>query len=168
MYEKVRAPRRRRWDVPLWLWLAAALALLLMAFIPIPWAYYQRYEYKTFQEALNGSVLYAQEHGGAEVVYQGEVYRSADSGSGIHRRLRMAGQGKRQSKPPEAAEDIRIDFGDGSCLRLWALDVYDGYTGEWVPGMFVEYRCTEGKLYRYDTDQLTWTQLRHALPEKDQ
>lgn len=168
MYELLRPACRKKWDVPLWLWLAVALALLLMAFIPIPWAYYQRIEYDHFREALNSSVLYAQKHGGTEVLCQGEVYHSADSGSSLYRRLLLAGQGKRQSRPPEETEDIRIDFGDGSCLRLWALDVYDGYTGEWVPGMFVEYAYPEGKLYRYDTDQLTWTQLRHVLPEKEQ
>lgn len=71
MYELLRPARRKKRDVPLWLWLAVALALLLMAFIPIPLAYYQRIEYDHFREALNGSVLYAQKHGGTEVLCQG-------------------------------------------------------------------------------------------------
>lgn len=61
-----------------------------------------------------------------------------------------------------------VEFGDGSRLRLWEQEVYDGYWGEWVLGLFVEYRYPDQRIYRYDTDQLVWSQVSRTLLRSDE
>lgn len=167
MYEKTQAPRTPKRDTKLRICVAAAVILLLLAFIPIPWAYHQQYEFNSYKAALNDSIFYAQKHGGMWVELEGQRYHSHDSGSGVHLYLLQGGLGRRQRTAPQEQCSAMMDFGDGSVLRLWQQEVYDGYNGEWVDGIFVEYRYPDGTLYMYDSDQMNWTHMSLAIPQPE-
>lgn len=63
-----------------------------------------------------------------------------------------AGMGKPQSTVP-AAGGTRCEFGDGSALELWPIDI-DGNPEN--PGTLIRYTRADGDAFCYDTDRIDY------------
>ena len=65
-----------------------------------------------------------------------------------------AGAG-RGGDAPEEAPYATIDYGDGTTLEIWKVELVNP-SNNWTEGPFFRYTNKKGKTYAYDTDQIRW------------
>ncbi|MCR4871024.1 MAG: hypothetical protein K5859_06990 [Atopobiaceae bacterium] len=118
--------------------------IVLSATLVIPMANMGRmmYRFQTFKQDLAESMSFAE--------HQGILSRSdADRFFSL---IVDAGMGKPQSTVPEAG-GARCEFGDGSTLELWPVDI-DGNPEN--PGTLIRYTRADGDVFCYDTDRIDY------------
>lgn len=164
MYERTRHSRTPKRDVPLRLWIIGGVALLILLAVPLFFAGRSQYRFRGFVKDMMSSTLYAREHGGVTCTLEGEdLPLTSNQVSGIYQTLTVAGGGKTRKELPEA-EELVIDFGDGSSLRLWGTKIVEPNEKKLVNGVVVSYVDQEGKTFSYDTDQIDLRAFSAHLP----
>ena len=118
--------------------------IVLSAILVIPLFNMARmmYRYQAFKQDLAESMSFAE--------HRGILSRSdADRFFSL---IVDAGMGKPQNTVPEAGE-ARCEFGDGSTLELWPVDI-DGNPEN--PGTLIRYTRADGDVFCYDTDRIDY------------
>ena len=156
MYEKVRPSGKPRREWRLLIAVAACVLILVITAIPIVFsANYQR-QYHLFQESLAYSTIYSRENDSLTMERDGEVI-SLNTDGGYHTLLLAlveAGAG-RVGKPPGEPATVTVYFGNDASLELWGVELA-GYVDPVADhGLFLRYTYPDGKIYAYDTAELT-------------
>lgn len=100
------------------------------------------HRYQAFKQDLAESMSFAE--------HQGILSRSA--ADRFFSLIVDAGMGKPRSTVPEAG-GARCEFGDGSTLELWQVDI-DGNPEN--PGTLIRYTSADGDDFCYDTDRIDY------------
>ncbi|WP_455500066.1 hypothetical protein [Gemmiger sp.] len=96
------------------------------------------------------------------LTWQGEELPvTREQASRLCRLITSAGAGKVQRSTPEG-DGCRLDFGDGSSLTLWAVDIAEE-TAAKPTGTFIRYVGADGAVYQYDTDGLQFHEAAEIL-----
>ena len=133
---------------------AACIGLLVLA------ARYQL-RYRRFVNEFAAAVQ-ASNKFSLHLTWQGEELPvTRDQASRLCRLITSAGAGKVQRNVPEG-DGCRVDFGDGSSLTLWAVDIPEE-TAANPTGTFIRYVGADGAVYQYDTDQLQFHEAAEIL-----
>ena len=69
-----------------------------------------------------------------------------------------------QTAAPEEMPYAVIDYGDGSTLEIWKVELVNP-SNDWTEGPFFRYTDAKRKSYGYDTDQLRWESVVRLLGE---
>ena len=98
-----------------------------------------------------------------------DKYRSPPSGRITARTFpwfsgRSATRTAAASAAPEEMPYAVIDYGDGSTLEIWKVELVNP-SNDWTEGPFFRYTDAKGKSYGYDTDQLRWESVVRLLGE---
>ena len=156
MYEKVRSNGRLKRDWRLFIAVAACVLVLVITSIPIVFsANYQR-QYHLFQESLADSTIYSRQNESLTMERNGEII-SLETDGGYHDlliSLVIAGAG-RVGKPPEEPATVTVSFGNGASLELWGVELVGYVDTKAKYGLFLRYTYPDGKIYAYDTADLT-------------
>lgn len=157
MYDHVRKPSRRR-DGMLLVWILTAVFLLIALAAPVAWGMHLQLEYREFVNDLTESVLYGKAHASIYTHAEGgKSLVSANNASRLYDLILTAGAGKPQKALP-AGESLLLEFGDGSSLRFWPVEIEKTDPGD-SDGTFVLYTDPTGGTYAYDTELLSYDAL---------
>lgn len=156
MYEKVRSDGKLKRDWRLFIAVTACALVLVITSIPIVFsANYQR-QYHLFQESLADSTIYSRQNESLTMERNGEII-SLETDGGYHDLLIsivIAGAG-RVGKPPEEPAAVTVSFGNGASLELWGVELVGYVDTKAKYGLFLRYTYPDGKIYAYDTADLT-------------
>lgn len=165
MYEKVIArPAPKKRSTRLWVCLALALAMLIAVLIPTIWAPLYRHRFYNFVSDLSYSTDYAYRHVSLSVTWEGEPRTASPLRFYAPYRLLGATGTGTPASPPDTPPDAFLDYGDGSTLSLWAVDVNSPNRGmARSEGLLVCYVNQSGDTFTYTQDGLTLSILESAL-----
>lgn len=154
MYDHVRPGRRKHEAV---LPVMVVVCVLLMAAVVglFLWSLRYHQKYQKYVGALSAGTQYAYYHEGLGVQMDGET--SVIVGENIYKiysYITVGGAGRVKSEYPEEEPRIRLDYGDGSSLRLWEVDS-EGYRPMRDRSVFLLYENAAGETYAYQTPRLS-------------
>ena len=144
MYERIRRGEEKQTKRDRSLLPHIIVVIVLSAILVIPFFNMGRamYRYQTFKQDLAESMAFAEHRG---IISQSDADR-------FFTMIVDAGMGKPQSMVPEAG-GMRCEFGDGSTLELWPVDI-DGNPEN--PGTLIRYTRADGDAFCYDTDRIDY------------
>lgn len=149
MYARLRQPRQRRnYKIPAALCicfviLAAVIGLVL-------YAIWYQYHYRAFVSALSRSTVYAYQNDSLWLE-AGDHSRSVTNSAVYLPYNKLIQQpGKLYRTAPDREPDMRLDYGDGAVLLLWAVDLEEG--ARRATGVFWQFTTADGESWLYDTD----------------
>lgn len=160
--ERTARPARSRRDYLFWGLVVGVVALSVALVVPLGWSGHLLYSHHGFVRDLSASAAYGRQHRSTTVEVDGET-RDAnyDQVSRLVETIVALGMGK----PSDAAPDepgVTVSFGDGSSLSLWRVEITDaGRVSD--EGVLVRYVRADGNVYAYDTDLLTYDDVRRIL-----
>ena len=156
MYEKVRSAGMRKRDYKLFIAIAVCVLILAVTTAPIIFSANYQHRYRLFQNSLAESTVYARENNSLAMELDG-VSTPLDIDGGYHKlflKLVEAGAG-RTGEPPEGSADVIITFGNDASLELWGVKLIGYVDTDAEYGLFLRYTYPDGKIYAYDTDEIT-------------
>lgn len=158
MYEKIRKETKPRKGFPMVVWIALCLVILGGIVGLIGWAGGYVVGFRYFVGDLSNSTHYAYENQSLTVQSEGEEYAILPENIyHIYTRITSAGSG-RLGKAPAAPPEMVLDYGDGSYMELWMVELVNSSNGR-AYGLFINYVNQKGRSYSYDTDKLTLSLL---------
>ena len=151
-------PVRRR-DMLIFIVATGAISLLIAAGIPIGCAANLMAKYHTFVQDLGESLQYAREHETLELTIDGQKQEATlEQADRIYERLADAGMGSPLSEAPDSDQSIVLAFGDENYLQLFPTTIEEP-DGSKVEGLVVCFQRRDGRVFAYDTDQLSYQKL---------
>ncbi len=143
---------------------ALCCALFLLFGALTFWACRHQLRFKSFFSELTDSTRYARHSGAFRVTVNGKQTDAViDDLSELLACIGDAGAGRTDAAPEEAPYAV-IDYGDGTTLEIWQVELVNP-SNSWTEGPFFRYTNAEGKPYSYDTDQLRWERVVRLLGE---
>lgn len=119
------------------------------------WACHYQFRFHAFISDLTDSTRDARSTETFRVTVNGsETDVSIDDLSDLLYLIDKAGAGRTAAAPEEMPYAV-IDYGDGSTLEIWKVELVNP-SNDWTEGPFFRYTDAKGKSYGYDTDQLRW------------
>ena len=119
------------------------------------WACHHQFRFHAFISDLTDSTRDARSTETFRVTVNGsETDVSIDDLSDLLYLIDKAGAGRTAAAPEEMPYAV-IDYGDGSTLEIWKVELVNP-SNDWTEGPFFRYTDAKGKSYGYDTDQLRW------------
>lgn len=164
MYARLRQPRQRKnYRIPMALCLcfvivASVVGLILYA------AWYQ-YHYRAFVSALSRSTVYAYQNDSLWLEAGDRSQAITNSAVYLPYNTLIQQPGKLYRAAPERAPDMRLDYGDGAVLLLWAVELEEGARRE--TGVFWQFTAADGECWLYDTDLFSMEAFRSLLYSPD-
>ena len=133
--------------------IALCCALFLLFGGLMYWAGHYQISYRTFVSDLTDSTRNARSSDSFRVVVNGkETDAKIDDLSDLLYLITDAGAGRTASAPEEEPYAV-IDYGDGTTLEIWQVQLVNP-SNSWTEGPFFRYTDVKGKPYAYDTDQI--------------
>lgn len=171
MYDLVRPARKKR-DWRLWAVIGLFVLVLGVGVLGAVWSVGYQLDYKDFLNCLSRDGIYARKFESLTFETGGETC-ALDREKGYKTfvaALSIAGPG-RTGSPPDRDPDAVVDYGNGSTLSLWRVEL-KGYTGGWAggnpqEGVFVQYEGRRGERYAYETSGLDMGRTLNWLIPKD-
>ena len=128
------------------------------------WACHHQFRFHAFISDLTDSTRDARSTETFRVTVNGsEADVSIDDLSDLLYLIDKAGAGRTAAAPEEMPYAV-IDYGDGSTLEIWKVELVNP-SNDWTEGPFFRYTDAKGKSYGYDTDQLRWESVVRLLGE---
>lgn len=128
------------------------------------WACHYQFRFHAFISDLTDSTCDARSTETFRVTVHGsETDVSIDDLSDLLYLIDKAGAGRTAAAPEEMPYAV-IDYGDGSTLEIWKVELANP-SNDWTEGPFFRYTDAKGKSYGYDTDQLRWESVVRLLGE---
>ena len=118
--------------------------------------------YWDFVGELSNSTIYAFENEGVIVEDREDTY--VINGSKVYvfyKKLSNADFGRMQKRLPKDAESIRVDFGNGSSLRMWQAPMIENSKKI----LYVHYTNADGRLYKCNVEGVTLEDWRTFIQE---
>ena len=134
------AEKARGRDRSLVPYIVGAVALSIALLVPLVNMVRMTYRFQEFKQDLAESMAFAEEQGTLE----------HDDADRFFKLIVSAGMGKPQKTLPDD-DGARYEFGDGSILELWEVDI-DGNPEN--PGTLIRFTRADGNVFCYDTDQI--------------
>ena len=129
------------------------------------WACHYQFRFHAFISDLTDSTRDARSTETFRVTVNGsEADVSIDDLSDLLYLIDKAGAGRTAAAPEEMPYAV-IDYGDGSTLEIWKVELVNP-SNDWTEGPFFRYTDAKGKSYGYDTDQLRWESVVRLLGER--
>lgn len=156
MYEVINKKEKKKKSAewPLIAGLGACFLVILIVVLSIIWSGWYQRRYWRFVGDLSESITYAYENDCLQVNMDDRKIRmSGDNAYKLYDIITSCGPGKVGTAPKEEAV-VTLDFGDGSLLNMWSVKLVNSSTDR-IYGVFVQYIDAEGRVYSYDTDQIS-------------
>jgi len=154
IYDRVDKNARPKKDRMLVGSILLVIAVIAVVIWPMVWAARESWRFTGFVHDLTESVLFAGEHGGAQMTEDGETFLLPKSTlDELYERIVTAGMGKTDAQVPGEEPALEVDFRDGTAMTLWAVEITDK-TRDNVTGIHVLYTDRDGGVYSYNTDKL--------------
>ena len=126
------------------------------------WACRHQLRYRSFVSDRTDSTLHARHFSTLRVTVNGEETNAAiDDLSDLLALITDAGAGRTADAPEETPYAV-IDYGDGTTLEIWKVELVNP-SNDWTEGPFFRYTSASGKVYGYDTDQIRWSSVTRLL-----
>lgn len=157
-----RKGTRSRRDFLLW-GLIVGVALLAGALaVPLTQSGRILHAHHDFVQDLTDSALYGRRHGTTTVEVDGQPRETSyDKVSRLIATISSLGMGRPSDHVPDEP-GVRVEFGDGSSLSLWQVQITDpGRTAD--EGVLIRYVRADGDVFSYDTDRLSYEDVLHIL-----
>lgn len=152
---KNRKAKRDRSLLPV---LVVLVLVSMIGLVPIFYYTSNTFQFNSFMTDFRDSFINAQKFNGFTASYDGkEAVIDNDYGSSIFAQFSFIGRGIRCAE--ETPEDpFSLDFGDGSSV-IMAKSSMEGRFQNTVDALYVEYTYSNGKKYRFKTDETSFDYL---------
>ena len=126
------------------------------------WACRYQLQFKAFFSELTDSTRDARHFGAFHVTVEGaETNAEIDDLSELLALIGDAGAGRGGDAPEEAPYAV-IDYGDGTTLEIWKVELVNP-SNSWTEGPLFRYTGKSGRTYAYDTDRIRWSSVTRLL-----
>ena len=159
MLAKLRPPRTRNTDRPLWLSLGLVVVLSAAIILPMVYTVWYTFHWRDFVSSISASTAYSYRNGGLQGTVDGQptdvtgphMYRLYD--------LLTEHMSKLYRNAPDEPAPIVLRYANGATLEVWEIlledpDLPDGFGNSGKPkyGVFWRFTSSEGEVWMYDTD----------------
>ncbi len=122
-------------------------------------------QYWSYVNDFSNSTSYAYKKGSMKVNDQGDNYILIGDAVYIpYNFLHHLKMGRPWEEVPEGSETIQFDYGNGSTLQIWDVEVKNAKRG--TRGLYIKFINSEGKVYQFDVDGASVSKIRSTLNRK--
>ena len=163
-----KSGKRYQNNKSLWVWIGGICVCVLVAGIilgTIVLGVIRNRQYWSYVNDFSNSTAYAYQKGSLQVNDEGDTYiLLGDSVYLPYNFLHNLKMGRAWDEVPEGSESICFDYGNGSFLQIWDVEVKNAKRGS--RGLYVKFVTDEGKIYQFDVDGASISKIRSALNRK--